>query len=108
MDHRQITQKDSIKSMESGYGSVRLSKCDICDSFCSEPIVVCFPKQTTESDTNSSRSSTSNNAIGYFCHGCFADGSQMAEKLKQNSRFQAYRPARYILGLIIFYKSIIF
>ena len=110
MDHAEITQKDSIESMESGYGSFGSSntKCDICDAFCPETIVVSSPKQITESDTNSSRSGTGNTlfSIGYFCHGCFTDGSPtMAAKMKEKLRFQAYTSTRYILGLITFCKN---
>ena len=97
MDHAEITQKDSIESMESGYGSVGSSntKCDICEESCSETIVVHSPKQITESDTDSSRSSTLL-SIGYFCQRCFADNSPaMAAKMKEKLRFQAYRPTRY-------------
>ena len=110
MDHAEITQKDSIESMESSYGSVVSpnTKCDICDAFCSETIVVYSPKQITEPDTNSSRSGTGNTllSIGYFCHGCFTDSSPtMAAKMKEKLRFQAYTPTRYILGLITFCKN---
>ena len=100
MDHKEIEQKDSIESIESGYASVESSnsrKCDICDSLCSENIVVYSLRQRTDSETTCE--SSNGNAvllIGHFCHGCFADSSPiMAEKLKQKSRLQGYRPARY-------------
>ena len=100
MDHTERTQKNSIESRESGYGSVEstsnTTKCDICDEVYSEPIVIWFSnEQKTEHTAVRGSTRSSIVSVGYVCHGCFVENSpNMAEKLKQKSRLQGYKHTR--------------